>query len=86
MLSWTSRKLQGARPPRTNPEYELFQKPCFRKTLQNAGLTDSKTGPVGRSECAALRKSSLPVVDLAKHKIVCHSELGGHLKSYRTAA
>jgi hypothetical protein len=27
-----------------------------------------------------------PVVDLAKHKLVCYSELGGHLKSYRAAA
>lgn len=27
-----------------------------------------------------------PVIDLAKEKIVCHSELGGHLKSYRRAA
>lgn len=27
-----------------------------------------------------------PVIDLAKHQLVCHSELGGHLKSYRTAA
>ncbi|HBJ39122.1 MAG TPA: hypothetical protein DDZ51_31125 [Planctomycetaceae bacterium] len=27
-----------------------------------------------------------PVVDLAKHKLVCHGKLGGHLKSYRAAA
>ena len=27
-----------------------------------------------------------PVVDLTKHKLVCHTELGGHLKSYRVAA
>lgn len=27
-----------------------------------------------------------PTVDLAKHKLVCHEELGGHLKSYRAAA
>jgi putative transposase len=27
-----------------------------------------------------------PVIDLKKAKIVCESELGGHLKSYRAAA
>lgn len=27
-----------------------------------------------------------PVVDLKKQRIVCDSELGGHLKSYRAAA
>jgi len=27
-----------------------------------------------------------PVVELKKAKIVCDSELGGHLKSYRAAA
>ena len=27
-----------------------------------------------------------PLVDLAKRKLVCHTELGGHLKSYRAAA
>ena len=27
-----------------------------------------------------------PVVDLAKHKHVCHTELGGHFKANRTAA
>jgi putative transposase len=26
-----------------------------------------------------------PTIDLAKHQVVCHSELGGHLKSYRAA-
>ena len=27
-----------------------------------------------------------PAVDLKKHKIVCDSEFGGHLKSYRAEA
>jgi putative transposase len=27
-----------------------------------------------------------PGVDLAKQKLVCHTELGGHLKSYRDRA
>jgi hypothetical protein len=27
-----------------------------------------------------------PVVDLAQHKVVCHTELGWHLKSYRSTA
>ena len=27
-----------------------------------------------------------PVVDLGKHKLVCHTELGGHLKAYRATA
>jgi putative transposase len=27
-----------------------------------------------------------PAVDLVKHKILCHAELGGFLKSYRSAA
>jgi len=41
----------------------------------------------GRDHLPPVRDSDdPPVVDLTKHKLVCHTELGGYLKSCRAAA
>ncbi|TVQ00752.1 MAG: hypothetical protein EA381_06805 [Planctomycetaceae bacterium] len=46
-----------------------------------------RRGHSGRQHLQKVRdEEDPPVVDLAKHKIVCHTELGRHLKSYRAAA
>jgi putative transposase len=46
-----------------------------------------RRGHTGRDHLPPVRdKGTPPAVDLAKHKLVCHTELGGLLKSYRTAA
>jgi len=46
-----------------------------------------RRGHSGREHLQKVRdEEDPPVVDLAKHKIVCHTELGRHLKSYRAAA
>jgi len=46
-----------------------------------------RRGHTGRDHLPPVRDSDdPPLVDLAKHKLVCHTELGGHLKSYRAAA
>jgi putative transposase len=48
---------------------------------------NKRRGHSGRDHLPPVRDSDdPPVVDLAKHKLVCHTELGGHLKSYRAAA
>jgi putative transposase len=44
-------------------------------------------GHSGRDNLPPVRnQESPPTVDLTKHKLVCHTELGGHLKLYRAAA
>jgi putative transposase len=46
-----------------------------------------RRGHSGRGHLPPVRdEDEPPRVDLAKHKLVCHTELGGHLKSYRAAA
>jgi len=46
-----------------------------------------RRGHSGRDHLPPVRdEEEPPVVDLAKHELVCHTELGGHLKSYRAAA
>lgn len=46
-----------------------------------------RPGHTGRDHLRPMRdEGESPVVDLAKHKVVCHGELGGHLKSYRAVA
>lgn len=46
-----------------------------------------RRGYSGRDHLPPVRdEGEPPVVDLVKHKLVCHGELGGHLKSYRAAA
>jgi putative transposase len=48
---------------------------------------NNRRGHTGRDHLPPVRDSDdPPVIDLAKHKLVCHTELGGHLKSYRAAA
>ena len=48
---------------------------------------NKRRGHSGRDNLPPVRDDGdPPVVDLTKHKLVCHTELGGHLKSYRTAA
>ncbi|TVP97262.1 MAG: hypothetical protein EA381_15505 [Planctomycetaceae bacterium] len=46
-----------------------------------------RRGHSGRDHLPPARdEEDPPVVDLAKHKLVCHTELRGNLKSYRVAA
>ena len=46
-----------------------------------------RRGHSGRDHLPPVRaEGRAPLVDLAKHKIICHTELGGYLKSYRAAA
>jgi len=46
-----------------------------------------RRGHTGRDHLPPIRDDDQrPTVDLAKHTLVCHTELGGHLKSYRSAA
>ena len=41
----------------------------------------------GREHLPPIRSDETPAtVDLSMHKLICHEELGGHLKSYRSAA
>jgi putative transposase len=48
---------------------------------------NKRRGHSGRDNLPPVRDSGdPPVVDLKTHKLVCHTELGGHLKSYRAAA
>jgi putative transposase len=43
-----------------------------------------RRGHSGRDHLPPVRENDdPPVIDLRKHKLVCHTELGGHLKSYR---
>jgi putative transposase len=45
-----------------------------------------RRGHSGRDHLPPVRdEGEPPIVDLAKHRIVCHAELGGHLKSYHAA-
>jgi putative transposase len=46
-----------------------------------------RRGHTGREHRPPIREDEQPpMADLCKHKLVCHNELGGHLKSYRPAA
>jgi putative transposase len=46
-----------------------------------------RRGHTGRDHLPPIRdEGEPPTVDLANHKVVCQTELGGHLKSYRAAA
>ena len=46
-----------------------------------------RRGHSGRDELPPVReKNELSVVDLTKQQLVCHTELGGSLMSYRAAA
>lgn len=46
-----------------------------------------RRGHSGRDHLPPLRdEQEATAVDLKKYKVVCHTELGGHLKSYLTAA
>ena len=46
-----------------------------------------RRGHSGRDHRPPVREqATIPAIDLTKHKLVCHTELGGHLKSYRAAA
>jgi putative transposase len=46
-----------------------------------------RRGHTGRDHLPPIRDDDQPpTVDLAKHALACHAELGGHLKSYRPAA
>jgi putative transposase len=46
-----------------------------------------RKGHSGRDHLPPVRdEGDPPVVNLVKHKLVCHAELGGHLKAYRAAA
>jgi len=48
---------------------------------------NKRRGHTGRDHLPPVRDDGdPPVVDLTKHMPVCHTELGGHLKSYRAAA
>jgi putative transposase len=48
---------------------------------------NKRRGHSGRDHLPPVRDSGdPPKLDLAKHKLICHIELGGHLKSYRAAA
>jgi putative transposase len=48
---------------------------------------NNRRGHSGRDHLPPVRDSDHPpTVDLAKHKLICYTELGGHLKSYRAAA
>jgi putative transposase len=46
-----------------------------------------RRGHSARDHLPPVRDEGEPqAVDLIRHKIVCHTELGGYLKSYRAAA
>ena len=48
---------------------------------------NKRRGHTGRDHLPPVRESDDPPrLDLTKHKLICHTELGGHLKSYRAAA
>jgi putative transposase len=48
---------------------------------------NKRRGHTGRDHLPPVRESDDPPrLDLTKHKLFCHTELGGHLKSYRAAA
>lgn len=48
---------------------------------------NKRRGHTGRDQLPPVRESDDPPrLDLRKHKLICHAELGGHLKSYRAAA
>jgi len=48
---------------------------------------NKRSGHSGRDHLPPVRdEEDSPVVDLTTNKLVCHTELGGHLKSYRAAA
>jgi hypothetical protein len=50
------------------------------------GWFSNKKRLAGYESRTLVRDSDDPtVVDLAKYKLVCHTELGVHLKSYRAA-
>jgi putative transposase len=51
------------------------------------GWYNYRRGHSGRDHLPPVRdEATAPVADLAKHRIECRTELGGHLKSYRQAA
>jgi putative transposase len=48
---------------------------------------NKRRGHSGRDHLPPVREiDDPPIIDLAKHKLVYHTEIGGHLKSYRAAA
>jgi putative transposase len=48
---------------------------------------NKRRGHSGRDHLPPVRESDDPPrLELTKHKLLCHTELGGHLKSYRAAA
>jgi len=48
---------------------------------------NKRRGHSGRDHLPPVRdEGEPPVVASAKIKLICHTELGGHLKSYRAAA
>lgn len=52
-----------------------------------ADYYNHRRGHSARDHLPPVREDGeLPAVDLKKQKLVCHTELGGHLKSYRAAA